>query len=767
MRAVYAHLFEKYALLGRVVNARKLHHKHFYSHQFDFGHQAYLDKLSSQRHLTLLALERIEKRRVAILYQKETWFTWAQAAQEEEETRREKEQKKIKHEAALFKRHQKQVHVKLQAIRKQEEQAQEDESLEKAYQQRQAEISEEMAEYLDEDSMWDPIEDVDLERRLQYIDLIYFFLWMVIPAVGEDLVAATTESMANLATPTAPEAISADVAPTKKPKKKSASARQQMNKAGAASTRSNVSTTNRGQAKLLKLLQQDLHQAKDDEETEPDKTNIETEVEMRARLKQGVKKTYEEYASVRLVGSLENPHETNERTAPMTEAEVDEAIADVREIKIYLFCRLVFAQATTLPAALRASSVEAFLGDDELTDNDLRDLCLKLEKPTLQDIRDACADFSRRFDPDEDVNVSAAAETEANAQETKELFEELLDEAIIDQNRYRHLKGNNWLKEKLLYVAQQGKFRPTNRTKISICGMDIWNHASEKAMSRDGWLQFSIIAKDCQLHQAIELCRHWAEFSQLILLTHWQFFPASDWVTWGDDVFLRRLQSLGFFPYFVDVDAQQFSHRFQVGGRSQLRRQHDVVETRNILVGQMKRHDPVTRRFLQYLCMRTGYLNVLVRDGKTGKVITAPPKEQLWTLRQKQGLGRASKNEWQNVLEVGPSYFQRLDYLRRWRLGFDDFYEVYIWDFTPSQTAASIYNFVLTVSVETISWVQSPCYVGYPRHLYRGPEKLGGVFSFQDQTIIRASKILAFAQRSKKDQGIYANPFTDAIYRSY
>lgn len=111
----------------------------------------------------------------------------------------------------------------------------------------------------------------------------------------------------------------------------------------------------------------------------------------------------------------------------------------------------------------------------------------------------------------------------------------------------------------------------------------------------------------------------------------------------------------------------------------------------------MKRRDPVTRRFLQYLTMRTGELLVLVRDGKTGRVITAPPEKHRWTYRRKQGIGRASKNEWQNVLEVGPDYFDMTDVLREWRFGFDDYYDVFIWNLVPNESPLLLYNVIITV----------------------------------------------------------------------
>lgn len=271
-----------------------------------------------------------------------------------------------------------------------------------------------------------------------------------------------------------------------------------------------------------------------------------------------------------------------------------------------------------------------------------------------------------------------------------------------DHDRYSHLHTDDWLVEKVLgregRASRKKSSSPSYKTRVTLCSKSVWNHASEKAMSRDGWLQFSIIAKDCDLKHAIQLCRNWAEFSDLNLLTLWQYFPASNWASWGNNRMIQQLKELQFFPYFIDLDAQQHSRHFQVGGRGRIRRQHDIVETRNIIAGHMKRNHPVTRRFLQYLIMRTGELLVLVRDGKTGRVITAPPEEHLWTYRRKQGIGRASKNEWNNVLEIGPDYFDMTDSLREWRFSFHDYYDIFIWDFVPDQSPMDMYNVVITVS---------------------------------------------------------------------
>lgn len=681
LQQVHSHLFDKYVLLGNVIDARKLHHKHFYSLNVDYGHQAYIDKLISHRHIVLKAMQRAEKRTTQVLYQKEKWFAWVRKVQEEEEATQEKEQKKVKQEAALFKRHVKKLEARLNRMRQKEEQKRQDAFLEDACRERMAMSAGE------DDEAWDPIKDMEHLKRNRYIDLIKHFLWLDVTDAEEELPALEEIPPLEPSPPPEPEA------PPKKAKKK---AKAKAPKAGSRNSTQPSTTTHTGQGRLLAAMRDGKYPDIDAELQEPDRNNIETEEEMRNRLSHGVKKNYDNVWGFQIVGTLKNPYETHEKTAPMTNDEIESIVSDIRQTKLLLFCRLLLGHASMLPHALRANSVEDFLNDPQVAESDLRDLCLKVEEPTLQDIRDACADFARGDEAEKEEETDEADEEE---DEDEESFEELLN----GDSRYKNLHTENWLVDK--FLAQLEKKNPSKKklkskakkTKVTVCGKSIWNHASERAMSRDGWLQFSVMAKDCDLKHAIQLCRNWAEFSDLNLLTLWQYFPASNWVSWGNNRLIQQLQELGFFPYFVDLEAQQHSRHNQIGGRSSSRRQHDIVETRNIIVGHMKRNDPITRRFLQYLLMRTGDLLIMVRDGKTGRVITAPPEEQLWTYRMKQGLGRASKNEWRNVLEVGPLYFDMTDMLREWRFGFDDYYDVFIWDFVPCQSSLDMYNVVITV----------------------------------------------------------------------
>ncbi|KAI0485340.1 hypothetical protein GGR56DRAFT_70131 [Xylariaceae sp. FL0804] len=685
LQEIHGHLYSEYVLLRQVIDARKLHHKHFYPLEMDYGHQAYLDTLSSRRHIVLRALEALEKRTAQVLYEQEKWFDWVRNVQMIEETRREKEAKKVKLEAAMFKRHWKKMEVRLRAKREKEEKRRQDAFLESAYQERMNAPRD-----TDEDAeMWDPIEDLVEDEHARYVDLIKHFLWLEMLSDEYESADGNVAPECGSATGVEKTTESGNGQPKKskkKPKSKAAKAAslpiQSKSKDGAGPPRERHT----GQDRIMDML---ADKALPSNKGEPDKSNIETEEEMRKRLKEGVEKNYDDVGGPMVVGSLEMPHGTYEKTSPMADDEVDDLMRDIKEIKLLLFCRLLLSHASVLPAALRSKSVDEFLRDPEITETELRDICLKVEQPSLQDIRDACADLIRGDEPDDDEE-----EEEVEAPES-------LEEIFRQDTRFRHLQEPAWFIDKIMGTKEleplphkETAAKP-KKMKVQVCGKSIWNYSSEKSMSRDGWLQFSVMAKDCNMKHAVELCRNWDEFSQLNFLTVWQYFPASNWVSWGTDRLTQQLHELGFFPFFKDLGASQRSHHHQVGARSHHRRQHNLVEARNIVVGHMKRKDSVTRRFLQYCSMRTGELVLLVRDGRTGKVITGPgDAEALWTLRSKQGIGRASKNEWKVHLKVGFEYFDRVDRLRDWRLGFDDYFEVWIWDLVPANSPIRFYNVI-------------------------------------------------------------------------
>lgn len=111
----------------------------------------------------------------------------------------------------------------------------------------------------------------------------------------------------------------------------------------------------------------------------------------------------------------------------------------------------------------------------------------------------------------------------------------------------------------------------------------------------------------------------------------------------------------------------------------------------------MKRGDPVTNRFIDYCIMQSGYIQILVRDGKTGQIVRAPDQDERWLHRVKSGLGRASKNEWEVVQEVGREFFEYVDCVRDWYFSFDSYYDIFIWDFVPGESPMELFHRLVDV----------------------------------------------------------------------
>ena len=136
----------------------------------------------------------------------------------------------------------------------------------------------------------------------------------------------------------------------------------------------------------------------------------------------------------------------------------------------------------------------------------------------------------------------------------------------------------------------------------------------------------------------------------------------------------------------------------QTGSRGMERRAHASLQSRNYIAAHIKRDDQASRRFIRYLSMQTYRVMVLVRDGKTGRVLTSPPKDQLWLLREKSGFGRAIKKSWNVLREVGGEFFDELDENRKWTFSFNDYYDIVVWDNEPGEIYANVYNVVCEVS---------------------------------------------------------------------
>ena len=156
----------------------------------------------------------------------------------------------------------------------------------------------------------------------------------------------------------------------------------------------------------------------------------------------------------------------------------------------------------------------------------------------------------------------------------------------------------------------------------------------------------------------------------------------------------------GLIPYYIFEDAPKISSHQQTGSsRGQFRRAHQIIEPRNFICASIKRNDPASRRLLQYLTMRSDSLLVLIRDAAVGgKILSSPPEDQKWLTRAKAGMGRASRNEWNIVAKVDTKWFEFVESHREWQFGFNEFYDVYIWDLIPGRHYSQLYNAIQDVS---------------------------------------------------------------------
>ena len=723
---VREHLFNVYNLLDKVISARRLHHKHFYPQELDYGHKAYIDRLVTRRQTTLRALEALEKRRTRVLYEREKWFSWVRQAQEDEESRREKEQKRVKLEAALWKRHWRELETRLRATKEKEDRLAQEAFLDEAWKERLRQQEESAADGPDDDQDWDPIEDVVQEDRDKFLDLLRHFLWLESPSPTSSEDGGSKASAKPL---TADAEISRGVA--KLEVGGESDVEEDKGEGGGAGNSSQTKGKDKGKKKkrggkkkgAKKQAQPEppgprappaqappSAAAATTKENDLDKSNVESKEDIRRRLRSGVTKDLSNVHGMMMIGTIQNP--TYNKIPPMPEDEIEDMLRDITEIKTLLFCRQLLSHATLLPIAMRSSSVDEFLADPALVDSsELRDLCLQVEKPTLQALRDACADFARG-DADEEGRPGVRDD---------ELVEEMTTaEKLRYEQRFRGLDSDGFsLMDQFLSRNMRGMLRPRRRAveggsegkdskgeadeeepaqqrmKIRVCGRSIWNYASEDRLPRSGWLQFSIMAKDCSFDEAVGLCRNFDEFEELNLLARWNFFPTSKWNGYRGDWFNKELGELGLFPFWTVTDAAAVSHHLQTGSRGQARRQHQIVESRNLLCATMKRNHPVTRRFIQYLIMHPRELLVLVRDARTGHIITAPPKVERWLTRVKAGVGRASKNVWKEADALNAMSFETIDAKREYRLSFNSYYDIYIWDYRPGCHHHDLLNLTL------------------------------------------------------------------------
>ena len=470
LNKLHDHLFKKYQLLDCVIEARKLHGIHFYPLDLDYGHKAWIDKLTNERFVTERALERLAKRTAEVLYSQKKWFRFVRQQQEEEEEARENESKQIKRQAALFKRYMKDTETRTKRRRQEENARREDAFLHEAYEERQA-----MREILEDEDAWDPIEDQLEDNRDKFVDIMRRLLWLGAPAKEASEAMSMGEMQAALTT------IEKSVEPVLIP-----------NGAATATNGTSDKTMNRNQKKRAKkqAKAQSAPSKADGDGPVDDSLKIEvneTAEEIAARLLKGDAFDWRENVhGETLSGTADHPTELHGKVLGLPQDEVDKLIEEIREIKQLLLCRLLLGQASLLPVALRAATLEDLFSDPEVNAAELRDLCLRLEQPSLQEIRDACADFARGDAEDSD-NESDVSEDEQElydrsiAPKPRRRFRkhkrDLPDywKAKHEQNMSRKRRNHDETGTRVDFgvIDDEGEFQ-NKQIRVKVCGKTIW-----------------------------------------------------------------------------------------------------------------------------------------------------------------------------------------------------------------------------------------------------------------------------------------------------
>lgn len=501
LKETIEYLYRCHALTDRVIRARKLHHSRFYALELDYGHQKYLDNLASQKHSLTRAIERAERRIAEVLYEKQQWFEWVRELEDEEESARDAEKKKIKQEAALLSRHIKEMQARLAIQRQKENELREQEYLDRAHAERQR--SEDETD--DEDEDWDPIEDSLEDERQMYINLLQHFLWTLPPT--PDPVQDTTEpaQAPQEVVPDEPESAGAAASKSKNAKKK---ARQKANRDAKAAA----------------------------EGPKPGQKHVESESEVRQRLHVGEYLGPHAGVPIEYGDIIEGPIVKTGRMPSIPEEELETLISQIKEIKELLLCRLLLSHAVLLPAALKAGSIEEFLADTRVTNPDLRDLCLKIEQPSPQQLRDACADLYR---DDGEADDAEAGVTELEQTDFERERTRLRPKTRLPV-RYRTAREKKLQQRKSQVDPSKGAIvdfgdiddagqYEMKKIRVKVCGRYIYNYPSAKAMPRGGWIQFCIMATNQSVFDAMRLCRNWEESFELSVLSIFNYFPSGSW----------------------------------------------------------------------------------------------------------------------------------------------------------------------------------------------------------------------------------------------
>lgn len=653
----------------------------------------------------LTARNRLHRRTTNVRHKQKKWYRFVKERQEEEDANQEKEVVQIRREALLFKRYAKELEVRRQRNQRREDKKRQDAFLDAAYEERKRQDGEVWEDSCEE---WDPIEEIMKGEREDLVDLMHRLLWLEkaqLPgepvAQGQDL----DQTAQNAAMPGSKEEL---------PPPTSADKENVDPKADGENTVAlSKNARKRAKAKAKAKAAADSPKEETNKQDGSPKIEInETREDMRARLLRGI--TADEHKG-RVVSSINDSEGELFDWPGIPESEVDGFLDGVAEIKELLLCRLILSQSNLLPIALRTHSLTEFFADAELNLADLRNLCLRYEQPKLQEIRDACADFARgdgeeSDDDDDDEDDEQTAHELAVQEKYKNdswrrrhvgaVHRTKHEEDVDKKFRERHQLPSGVEKGTVDFglIDEEGKFE-NRKVRVRLCGKSIWNYPSEKALARGGWYHFSIIAKNNRFNDAVSLCRNWAEFWELSNLVIFNYFSSTTWYgQWAAQPVREQQLQMGIISYLDFNRADQMTVRRQGGRRPLGGKPPPGVQFKNVTAFCIKRNDPISRRFVQYLSMESRNVCMNVRDAKTGRVLVEPPTEHKWLMRVQGGLG---PDDWIEKLHVGDDEtYELLENSRSatWQFGFNDYYDITAWDLEPGMHCSILWSTIQEVS---------------------------------------------------------------------
>ncbi|KAF2668818.1 hypothetical protein BT63DRAFT_286330 [Microthyrium microscopicum] len=680
LNVIHEYLHRRHALLDKVIRARMLHSTRFFSWTLHDqstepdGHAKYVEYLKTDKNSTLRALQNLLARIDEVTWENEQWYAWVKEQQQLEAVLEDEELRKVKDENKLYQQHLKAVKIFLsKSHRKQEERKNED--IEEIWEMTMT------TRFGSNKETWDLVEAALAEERADCIEMIKLFLWLADedqnpkPLVVPPVNLLEHFHLSSTAASQKDEVSQRDETSRKEHTDQQEEAAQEGKKNNPRGKKAGEKSASKEPHLVASCSKSDSKghsnlPGKDDPAKSAvpiPKDSIESRHDMQKRLESGVRS-----------------HCGYKDVPPMRPDQVEEELANVQQIKKLLFCRHLLSHGSLFRIAVKAMSIEEFLANKDLEVSELQSLCLRLVNPSFEEIRDACADFHR-------VNDSAPSGAENQLDSTGKDVTTKVSHGRKDSNALNVPMKSPSLSQK--QAAQKAKPKSAGaKTQLTVVGFSIWNHASERSMSRKAWLQFSILTTNCDFYTAIGLCRSWDEFSELSVLCTSDYFLSPTWWLWSAhewNLGFGNWRKLGFIVFDAEKNAHERCFDTEKDQKQKKKNKQQqgywILQTRSYIAAYVKRDDPYTQRLIEYLRLQPSLTQLLVRDAADGKIIISPIPDQLWLSREKKGSGLSSKQDWKVSKSLGPEFFALQASKRKWKFNFHEYYEVYVLDPIPGR----------------------------------------------------------------------------------